>query len=46
MILSVLVIKTLVGHAARLYRTFVIEARFGFNRMTPALYIADLRSST
>jgi len=25
-----------------LYRTFVIEKRFGFNRMTPALYVADL----
>jgi STE24 endopeptidase len=25
-----------------LYRTFVIEKRFGFNRMTPALYAADL----
>ena len=25
-----------------LYRTFVIEARFGFNRMTLALFVADL----
>jgi STE24 endopeptidase len=24
------------------YRTFAVEARFGFNRMTPALFIADL----
>ena len=24
------------------YRTFVVEARYGFNRMTPALFIADL----
>jgi STE24 endopeptidase len=24
------------------YRTFVIEARYGFNRMTPALFLADL----
>lgn len=24
-----------------LYRVFVLEARFGFNRMTPALYLAD-----
>ncbi len=23
-------------------RTFVVEARFGFNRMTPALFVADL----
>ena len=25
-----------------LYRTFVIEARFGFNRITPRLFLADL----
>ena len=25
-----------------LYRTFVIDARFGFNKMTPALYLTDL----
>jgi len=25
-----------------LYRTFVVEERFGFNRMTPALFLADL----
>jgi STE24 endopeptidase len=25
-----------------LYRVFVVEARFGFNRMTPALFVADL----
>jgi len=25
-----------------IYRTFVIEARFGFNRMTPALFVVDL----
>jgi STE24 endopeptidase len=24
------------------YRTFVVEARFGFNRMTPALFLGDL----
>ena len=28
-----------------LYRTFVVEKRFGFNRMTPALFIADLLRS-
>jgi STE24 endopeptidase len=27
------------------YRTFVIEARFGFNRMTLGLYLADLAKS-
>lgn len=25
-----------------LYRTFVIESRFGFNKMTPALFVKDL----
>jgi STE24 endopeptidase len=29
-----------------LYRTFVIEARFGFNKMTPALFVADLVRQT
>jgi STE24 endopeptidase len=28
-----------------IYRTFVIEARFGFNRITPALFVADLARS-
>jgi STE24 endopeptidase len=28
-----------------LYRTFRIEERFGFNRMTPALFLADLAKS-
>lgn len=28
-----------------LWRTFVIEARFGFNRTTPATYLADLAKS-
>ncbi|MGH8662328.1 MAG: M48 family metallopeptidase [Burkholderiales bacterium] len=28
-----------------LYRTFVIESRFGFNKMTPALYLVDFAKS-
>ena len=32
----------LAGLPFSLYRTFVLEARFGFNKMTPALYLADL----
>jgi STE24 endopeptidase len=28
------------------YRTFVVEAKFGFNRMTPALFLADLAKQT
>lgn len=29
-----------------LYRQFVLEARFGFNRMTPGLFVADLIKGT
>lgn len=32
----------LVGLPFSLYRTFILEARFGFNKMTPRLFIADL----
>jgi STE24 endopeptidase len=32
----------LVGLPLSLWRTFVLEARFGFNRTTPLLYLADL----
>ena len=31
-----------VGLPLSLYRTFQLEARFGFNKMTPGLYAADL----
>lgn len=31
-----------VGLPFSLYRTFSLEARFGFNKMTPSLYVADL----
>ncbi len=42
LIASVVAIGALVDLPFGLYRTFVIEARFGFNRMTPLLYLADL----
>lgn len=41
-IASVVAVGALVDLPFGLYRTFVIEARFGFNRMTPLLYLADL----
>jgi STE24 endopeptidase len=41
-ILSVLIISSLLDLPFTLYRTFVIEQRFGFNRMTPALFVGDL----
>ena len=31
---------------ASLYSTFVLEARFGFNRTTPATYVADILKGT
>lgn len=40
------VVLTLVELPFSLYRTFRIEAQFGFNRMTPGLFFADLAKST
>ncbi len=44
-IVSVLVLSSLLEAPFDLYRTFVIEARFGFNKMTLALYLADALKS-
>lgn len=41
-IASLVVLLSLIELPATLYRTFVIEARFGFNRMTLRLFVADL----
>jgi len=41
-IVSVLLLNGLLEMPFNLYRTFGIEARFGFNKMTLALYLADL----
>ncbi|HLR78714.1 MAG TPA: M48 family metallopeptidase [Burkholderiaceae bacterium] len=38
---SVLVIMGVIGLPFSVWRKFVIEERFGFNRMTPALFVAD-----
>jgi STE24 endopeptidase len=46
LILSVAFISGVIDLPFGLYRTFVIEARFGFNRMTPALYFADMAKQT
>ena len=40
-ILTVLFVQTLVDLPLSLYRTFGIEVRFGFNRMTPRLFAVD-----
>ena len=42
LIASVVLLLSLLELPLTLWRTFVIEARFGFNRQTPALFIADL----
>jgi len=39
---SVVVLSSLADIPLALYRTFRIEARFGFNKMTPAMFFADL----
>jgi STE24 endopeptidase len=45
LIVSVAAITGAIDLPLAVYRTFVIEARFGFNRMTPALFVADLAKS-
>ena len=41
-ILSVFLLKGVLGLPLDLYRIFVVEERFGFNRITPRLYVIDL----
>jgi len=41
-IFSALLIMTVLDLPFSLYHTFVVEERFGFNRSTPAVFIADL----
>ena len=42
LIVTVVVLFSVLELPLGVYRTFVLEARYGFNRMTPALFIADL----
>jgi STE24 endopeptidase len=42
LIVSVVALLSLLELPLAVWRTFVIEARFGFNRQTPAVFIADL----
>jgi STE24 endopeptidase len=39
-------IGSLIDLPMELYRSFVLEARFGFNKMTPRLWLADLLKTT
>lgn len=45
-ILTVLLLGGLLDLPASLYRTFVLEQRFGFNKMTLATFVADTLKST
>ena len=40
-VLAVLLLLTLLGLPFTLWRTFRVEARFGFNRMSPSLFAVD-----
>ena len=42
LILTVMLLRGALGLPLSLYRIFVIEQRFGFNRMTPRLFVIDL----
>jgi STE24 endopeptidase len=46
LLLSLFFVQGVVSLPLALYRTFVIESRFGFNRMTLALFFADLAKQT
>lgn len=46
LIASVLVISSLLEMPVSLYQTFVIDARFGFNKMTIGLFIGDMLKQT
>jgi len=46
LILSALILMAAIDIPLSLYRTFVIEARFGFNKITPKLYVLDLFKQT
>ncbi len=45
-ILSAFLLMGLLELPASLYQTFVLEARFGFNKTTPATFVADLIKQT
>lgn len=42
LVVAIAVLAALIGLPLSWYRTFVIEQRFGFNRMTPSLWLVDL----
>jgi STE24 endopeptidase len=46
LIISTVMMMSLVEIPLSYYRTFVIEQRFGFNKMTPGMFFADLVKQT
>ena len=44
-VLTVMLIVSAIGLPLSIWRTFGVEARFGFNRTTPKLYLLDLLKS-
>jgi STE24 endopeptidase len=46
LIFSVVVISSIIELPFSIYRTFVVEQRFGFNRMTAKLFLVDLAKHT
>jgi STE24 endopeptidase len=44
-VLTVVVLTAVIDLPFSIWRTFKIEARFGFNRTTPGLFVADLAKS-
>ena len=44
-VLSVLLLTMLIGLPFSIWRTFKLETRFGFNRTSPGLFLADLAKS-
>ncbi|MFO0520418.1 MAG: M48 family metallopeptidase [bacterium] len=43
---AVVVLTSAISLPASIYRTFVVEQRFGFNKMSPAMFAGDLLRST
>lgn len=39
---ALLLLQSLVGLPFRIYSTFVLEERFGFNKTTPSVFVADM----
>jgi STE24 endopeptidase len=46
LLLSLFFVQALVSLPLALYRVFVVESRFGFNRMTLGLFVSDLAKQT